>query len=419
MKQNRNKNVVTRLCKLAVGAVLAFGVSDVVRAADWPQWRGPDRNGQSKETGLLKEWPAGGPPLAFKATGIGEGYATVTAVGDRIYTMGDKGGRCNVFCLDAKDGKIIWTAGAGREGEYGGFKGPRATPTIDGQFLYVNNQHGDVTCLTLKGDLKWTVSLTKDFGGDTPGWGYAQSPFIDGNNVILTPGGRGGVVLALDKATGRKVWQSQGWSDNAHYSSVVKAEIGGVPQYLQLTDKSVAGIAAKDGSILWKADRRGKTAVIPDPIYKDGMVFVTSGYGVGCNMFQVTGNGNRFNVKEAYANRDLDVHHGGLIQLGDYVFGSGDSKKFTCMEIATGKVKWSDRTPGKGSVMFADGHFYFRDERGPITLIEASTDGYKQKGRFDQPDRSRQNAWPHPVIANGRLYIRDQDILLVYDVKAK
>ena len=410
-------------CSIHHLAILTLMQASLATASDWPQWRGPNRDDVSAETGLLNQWPPGGPPLAWKTTALGSGFSSVAVANGRIYTMGDLPDACHVFALEEKTGKQLWKAPLGLPVGHNKYPGPRATPTIDGDALYTLTQHGDLVCLeTATGKERWHKNLEKDFGGRMmSGWRYSESVLVDGGQVVCTPGGSGGTVLALNKKTGDVIWRSKEFTDPAAYSSLVPVEIGGVRQYLQFTGASVAGVAAKDGKLLWRADRPGKTAVIPTPIYHDQQVFVTSGYGIGCNLFKVSAAGGKFSVAEVYANQDMKNHHGGVIRLGDHVYGVNDPRSLTCMEFKTGKVLWTDPSVGKGAVAYADGHLYVRSEsgKGSVALVEATPKGYAEKGRFDQPDRSDRQSWPHPVIANGRLYLRDQDVLLCYDVKAK
>jgi outer membrane protein assembly factor BamB len=228
-------------------------------------------------------------------------------------------------------------------------------------------------------------------------------------------------VVALDRKSGATVWRSKDWTDRAAYSSVIVAVIDGVRQYIQISDANVAGIAAKDGTVLWKAKRKGSTAVIPTPIYKNNHVLVSSGYGVGCNLFKITKGSAGFEAAEVYANKDLVNHHGGMVLVGDHVYAHSDSKGWVCMEFLTGKLAWSNPGVGKGAVVCADGRLYTRkeDKQGTVALVEVSPDGYKEHGRFAQAERGTKNSWAHPVIANGRLYLRDQDVLLCYNVTAK
>lgn len=408
---------------LALAALLSASAwAGAAPAGEWPQWRGPKRDGCSVETGLLKQWPAGGPTLVWTAKGLGEGYSGPAIVGGKLYTMGDVGGSACILALDAATGKQLWSARAGKAGQSGGYAGPRCTPAVDGGLVYVLGQFGELVCVqAATGQPVWSKSLTADFKGGVPGWGYSESPLVDGNLVVVTPGGRQGAMVALNKTTGAVVWRSQGFNDGAHYSSAIVAEIGGTRQYIQLTAESVAGIAAANGQALWRAPRQGRTAVVPTPIYAENEVFVTSGYGVGHNAFKISGSGGQFKAEPLYDGKEIANHHGGIVLIGQHLYGHSDSGGWTCLDFKTGKVAWKNGGVGKGSVCYADGHLYTRSEggKGAIALVEASPDGYKEHGRFDQPNRSGKNSWPHPVVCGGKLYIRDQDVLLCYDVKAK
>jgi len=266
--------------------------------------------------------------------------------------------------------------------------------------------------------------METDFRGTNPGWGYSESPLIDGDNVVCIPGGKKGAVIALNKVTGDTVWQCADIKDEAAYTSLVPTEISGKKQYLLLTFKTIAGIAPDTGKVLWRAVRNGETAVIPDPIQKDGYVFTTSGYGVGCNVFKVNGD----SADEVYSDantinkkNDRTANHlGGMVLVGDHLYGTNE-RNLRCLELKTGKLVWENKCVGKGSIMAADGNLIVRSEggKGSIALVEASPAGYKEHGRFDQPERSKSNSWPHPVVAGGKLYIRDQDVLLCFDLKAK
>lgn len=398
--------------------LLAF---NSLQADDWPQWRGPKRDGISRETGLLKQWPSGGPPLAWRTNGLGAGFSSVSIADGKVYTLGDRADASYVEALSEKDGKPIWAGKLGRTGGGGGYPGPRCTPTVDGKLVFALGQFGDLVCVDAdKGVEKWRKNLQEDFRGKMmSGWGNAESPLVDGELLICTPGGRDGTLVALNKNTGQEIWRTRDMTDSAAYSSVVKAEInpGASEQYVQLTDASVFGVAAKDGKLLWKAPRSGRTAVIPTPVVRDNLVYVTSGYGAGCNLFKITGD----KAEEVYANKNMANHHGGVVLIADHLYGHSDGKGWICQNLKDGEIVWSERGKlEKGSIAAADGHLYLRGEnKGTIVLIEASPKGFIEKGRFEQPDRSRQNSWPHPVIANGKLYIRDQDTLFCHDVKEK
>jgi outer membrane protein assembly factor BamB len=406
----------------------------------WPQWRGPNRDGKSLETGLLKKWPEGGPPLAWKTTGLGLGFGSIAVVKGRIYASGDVGDTAYLMALDENGGKQIWKAKIGKSGEVGGpaFPGPRSTATIDGDHAYIIGQYGDIVCVaTADGKEVWHKDMEKDFGAQMmTGWGYSESPLVDGDHVIISPGGKGGTLAALDKKTGDVVWRSTEWTDKSAYGSIVTAEFGGKHQYVQITDRNVAGVDATNGKVLWKAAAEGKTAVIPDPVVSpDGYVYVSRGYGVGCDCFKVTAEGGSFSVKPLYQQKKVMVNKiGGTILLDGYIYGHSEGKGWTCQDLVKGDLVWKQKENaiGMGSITYADGHFYLRQDSGPGTvgLIEATPKGYHEVGRFDQPDRSKadhpaglkngqNSSWTPPVVADGKLYIRDHDLLLCYDVKAK
>lgn len=411
--RNANKSY-----SLSVLVIILF--ASVAISADWHQWRGPDRDGQSKETGLLKQWPEAGPPLVWKATGLGIGFSGISISGNRIYTMGEEGSDCYAHAYNLTDGKPLWSTKIGKAGApgWGNFAGPRSTPTADGDLVYVIGQYGEILCLKASdGSKVWAKHFVEDFGGKLPGWGFSESVLIDGEKALCTPGGSQGAIIALNKKTGETIWRTKDFKDPAHYSSLVCCEIEGVKQYVQLTAASVVGIAA-DGSILWRANRKGKTAVIPTPIVKENKVYVTSGYGIGCNLFEIRQSNGKFNAKEVYSNRNIANQHGGAILVGDHVYGYCDAKGWVCQELSTGDIKWAEKGQvGKGSLTYADGHLYLRAEsKGTVGLIEATTDGYKEKGRFVQPGFGKPKTWPHPIVAGKKLYLRDQDILLCYDV---
>jgi len=395
--------------------------------AQWPQWRGPHRDGKSADTGLLKEWPAGGPRLSWKSTALGGGFGDISVSGGRLFVMGEKNEESFLIALKEKDGQALWQSKAGKAGApgWGGFSGPRSTPTVANDLVLAVDQWGELICVEAPtGKERWRKNYEKDFGAKRPEWGWAESPLVDGNKVIITPGGSDGAMVALDLRTGRTLWRSKGFSDDAQYSSPALASIGGARQYVQLTMETLAGIAAQDGRVLWETPRKGSTAVIPDPIVDGNQVYVTSGYGTGCNLFRVSDN---FSVKQEYANKVMANHHGGVVKVGDYLYGYSDGKGWTCQNFKTGESVWVEKNKlKKGSIAYADGMLYCREEadksrsaKGTMALLEATPAGFHEKGRFDPPDRSEMHSWAHPVIAGGKLYLRDQEVLLCYDLKAR
>jgi outer membrane protein assembly factor BamB len=411
---------VTRIA--AVG-LIGSALAAAALAQDWPQFRGPDRSGVSKETGILKVWPAEGPKLVWKGTSLGEGHATPSVAGGKVFGMGLRGEDEIVWALDEKTGKELWaTKIAGLtelNGRQGGF-GSRATPSVDGDKLYVLGVGGELACLNVAdGKIVWQKSFVKEFGGVVPQWGYSESPLVDGDKVIAAPGGAKSVV-AFNKKDGSVAWVTEVPGSNAaHYSSAITANVGGQKQIIHFLSGGVIGLDAATGKFLWKyASPANRTANCSAPIYKDGMVFAATGYQTGGGLAKLTKNGDTTTAEQVYFTRDMVNHHGGMVLVGDYLYGFDDAgRSLNCLEFKTGKVMWADRSVGKGSVTAVDGMLILRSERGPVALIEATPEKYVEKGRFEQPERSRAASWPYPVVANGKLYLRDQDIMLVYDLK--
>ncbi len=412
---------------LVLFSLLALTSSLRIFGDDWPQWRGTHRDGKSTDTGLLQKWPADGPKLLWKATGLGKGFGSISVVGDRIYSIGDLEDANYVMALSADDGKGIWSTKVGKAGKCGPpgyeFAGPRSTPTVDGTQVFAVNQWGELICVNAAdGREQWRKNYQTDLSAEKPPeWGYSESPLVDGDQVVVTPGGPHGAMAALDRKTGNVIWQSKGFTDPAHYSSIVVAEIDGTRQYVQLTAASLVGISPKDGAVLWRAPRRGNVAVIPTPIVSENEVYVTSGYGAGCQLFKLTKASDQFTAEQVYDNHVMVNHHGGVVKVGDHVYGYSDSKGLTCQEFESGEGRWAEKEKiKKGCVSFADGMLYCREEdTGTMVLVEATPTEYREKGRFAQPDRAPEKAWSHPSIANGRLYIRDQDLVLCYDVQSR
>jgi outer membrane protein assembly factor BamB len=396
-------------------------------AEDWPQWQGPDRTNVSKETGLLPSWPSGGPKLLWTFREAGAGYSGPAVVGDRLYTMGADEKSEFIYAIDLKTQKKAWSTEFGTVFKEGHGNGPRGTPTVDGDLVFAVGGQGTIVCVkAATGEKVWSKNFKTDLGGTMmSGWGYTESPLLDGDKVVCTPGGNKGAVAALNKKTGELVWQSKEFTDKAAYSSLVPAEIGGVRQYVLMTGEHVAAVAAKDGKLLWKYDRAGRVAAIPTPVVSGELVYATSGYGAGCNLVKVVPASNLLKAEEGYANKDMTNHHGGVVLVGDYLYGHSDSKGWVCQKFKTGEVVWAERGKlGKGSLTCADGHLICYSEKGgDVVLVKTTPDGWKEDGRFKIPEESKIRAgsgaiWTHPVVANGRLYLRDQDLIFCYDLKS-
>ena len=549
--------------------VAVFAQGGETAPFDWPQWQGPERTAHSKETGLLKEWPKDGPPVAWKITGLGGGDSTPSISGGRIYGMSHRGEDEVVWALSEKEGKELWAARIGpafTTSWHQSKEGPSATPTVDGDHLYVMGLAGNLVCLrAADGKVVWQRSLMSDFGGRMPMWSYRESPLVDGDKVIGTPGGEAVSMVALNKLTGDLLWktfvpekagqQPQPRSENrpnvietdpvlsaldkdhnkelseeefaaaskllltfdknqdgkiseeevappnaastgqgrrrgpgiirmmkshsavdadgdgvlspaeiqgaavalrkidanrdgkltedevgmkhfgpqdtgAAYSSAIAVDFGGQRQYVQFLAMTVAGVSAADGRLLWRYDKpaNGMKLNISTPIYTDGHIFAASAYGAGGGLAKLSKSASgEFAAEEVWFSKNMENHHGGVVLHDGALFGANGGNGggyLACLDLKTGEVLWNERDSDKrritkGSVAFADGRIYYRTEEGPIVLIEPSRKEYLERGRFNQADRTDKPAWAHPVIANGKLYIRDQDTLFCYDVKAR
>ena len=481
---------------MALAVALALtSASSAIRAADWPQWQGPERNSVSKETGLLKEWPKDGPPLAWSVKGLGGGYSAPAVAAGRIYGMSTRGSDQVVWCLSEADGKEQWVSPLGpavQEGMRQGIEGPGCTPTVDGERLYVVGHGGDVACLqAADGKVVWRRNFITDFGGTLPTWRFNESPLVDGDKVVVTPGGPNAMLVALDKLTGKDVWKTQmpaeananagggggggdrpggdrpagdrpggdrpagdrpgadrpggdrpggfgggrggrrggrgGGGSGAAYASPIAVDFQGQRQYVQLTAKALIGVAASDGKLLWRYDKPANRAGIncSTPLYHDGLVFASSAYGAGGGAVKLTKDGDGIKAEEVYFTQRMQNHHGGMVVVDNALYaadGGNEGGYLTCIDFKTGERLWTERDEErvrKGSVAMADGRIYYREEDGTMLLVEPSRKEYLERGRFEQPDRTRSPAWTHPVIANGKVYVRDQDTLYCYDVKAK
>jgi outer membrane protein assembly factor BamB len=402
-------------------------------AADWPGWRGPGRDAHAPESGLLAEWPASGPPLAWTATGLGAGLSSVAVVGERIYTMGDRDGAQRVVALSRADGRVLWTASVGPpwDDQYGG---PRSTPTVDGESVYALGAAGDLVGLeAATGRERWRKSLTRDVGGFMmSSWKFSESPLVDGDRLVVTPGARDAALVALDKATGRTIWKAAvpdlgpRGRDGAAYSSVVVSNGAGVRQYVQLLGRGLVGIRASDGKFLWGYNRiANDVANIPTAVVRASFVFTSTGYQTGAALLELQKDGDGVAAKELYflSSSTFQNHHGGVVLVGSHLYaGHGHNKGFPiCLDFISGRVAWGGdiRNAGSGSaaVLYADGRLYFRYQNGVVLLVEASPEGYRERGSFTIPGVTKPS-WPHLAISDGRLYVREQDALHVYDLRA-
>jgi outer membrane protein assembly factor BamB len=386
-------------------------------AADWPQWRGPQRDGISRETALLEAWPDGGPPQIWKTQGLGRGYSAFAIAQGRLFTQGQRGDRQFVLALDAATGKRLWETPTAPAFPQDRGDGPRGTPTVDGDRLFAMAGEGTLVSLDVQtGSVFWKKNVVEEFGGRVPNWGISESPLVDGSNLIVTPGGPGAAIVALDKKTGNLVWKSQ--SDRAGYASPIAAEVGGIRQIIVFTGEGVVGLRANNGALLWRYNRvSNRTANIATPIFQNGFVFVSSAYGTGCALLKLTAEAGTVKASEVYFSGEMQNHYSTSVVVGENVYGFSNAI-LTALNLQTGRVAWRDRSVGKGSVTYADGKLYLLSEDGVIGLAEATSVGYKERSRFEI-SRGAFPTWTPPVISGGRLYLREQDNLYCYDIKKK
>ena len=406
---------------LIAGSVVCAVVTVAAQApsTDWPQWRGPERNGVSRETGLLREWPQSGPAVVWSASQLGAGYGSVAVAGSRVFVQGMKNRQSVVTSLDRAAGKAAWSVALGSAQENDRGSGPRSTPTIDGDRVYVLTENGDLVCLLVAdGTVVWRRNILREFNGRNINWLVSESPLIDGDRIIVSPGGRNAGMVALDKMTGTTVWVSKELSDEAGYASSVVADVQGVRTILTLTGNAGIGVRATDGKVMWRyGNVANNTANITTPIYSNGKVFFTSAYGTGGALLGLRATGDSVSAQEIYFTRNMQNHHGGVVLVDGYLYGFNNSI-LTCLEFETGKVMWRDRSVGKGSVAYADGRLYVLSEDNVVGLVEASPTGYRETGRFSIADQGWPS-WAHPAISGGRLYLRNQNVLASYELRAK
>jgi outer membrane protein assembly factor BamB len=389
-------------------------------SADWPQWRGAGRVGHSPDTSILAPWPKSGPKQTWVFKDAGVGYSSFSIVGTRLFTMGARQESEQVICLDATTGKELWATSLGPVYENNWGDGPRSTPTVDGDHLYALSATGILACLNIKdGTEVWKVDVVKSLGGELQGWGYTESVLIDGDHVICTPGGQQGTMAALHKKTGAVVWQSSKLKGPAQYSSPIRIEVNGQPQFAQLLMNKVVGIAPKDGALLWETSFPGRVAVIPTLLFHDNSVYATAGYGTGCQMIKLDG----AEPEVVYEEKSITNHHGGVIVVDGKIYGHSDKGGWTCQDFLTGKIEWQDESLGKGTCTYAAGHLICVDENdGTVVLATAKPDKWQEISRFKlAPQTSIRKKegriWSHPVVVNGRLYLRDQDLIFCYNVQ--
>lgn len=408
---------------------LAFpaSVASLASAADWPGWRGPGRDGQSKETGLLREWPKEGPKLLWQVTHLGGGYSTPSVLGDRIYII-DSTGKVDetLKALDAGDGHVVWSIPLGKVGnpdQKPSYPGARSTPTVDGGRIYALSSDGDLVAADrASGKVAWKKQVRSDFGGQPGTWAYSESPLIDGEILVTAPGGATATVVGLKKETGEVAWKTAlPEADQASYASPLVTELSGVRQYVLFLQKGVVGLEATTGKLLWRYTKtaEGSPGNIPTPIVKSPHVYSGAGR-TGGGLAKIVSSEGKLSAEPVYFSPKLPIGIGGSVLVDGHLYGTGN-QGLLCADFLTGDLKWQDRGVGAASVLVAEGLLYLHGENGDVALVEANPSGYKEHGRFTPqgaPDRGSSKAWAYPVVADGRLYIRDLSSLWCYDVRA-
>jgi outer membrane protein assembly factor BamB len=419
----------------AIGVLLVIPLA--LYADDWPQWRGPDRTGVSREKGLLKKWPDKGPSLKWTYKEAGNGYSAPAIVGDVVYTMGARKGDDYLIALDVKNGNELWAKKIGPSYEKTQWSdGPNSTPTVDKDLIFALSSNGELACFDTNGNAKWSVDLQKKMKArvnpifakeDSQGWGFAWSPLVDGDNLIITPGGPNGLFAALNKKSGEVVWQSKDVTEPCTYASPIVAEVHGVRQYIAIVQDGGVGVDAKAGAPLWRFKRRPpySDVVCSTPIHKDNLVFLTA-IG-GCDLVELTKDGDKFTAKKKVTTKDFQNMHGGVVLVDKHLYGAHEHRNWQCLEFTNpANVAWEsdkDNDVRPGSLTYADGMLYVYSEKdGTVALLKATPDKYTEISKFMIPQKSKLRPqsggfWTHPVVANGRLYLRDQELIFCYEVK--
>lgn len=407
-----------------------FLISLAAAGADWPQWLGPTRNGISPETGLLKAWTPQGPKLLWQAKNLGYGYGAPAVAGGRLFLLANQGlDNESLLALSVEDGKVLWSTRLGKVGnpdQQPNYPAARSTPTVDGDLVYAFTSDGDLACVeAATGKVRWQKNVRHEFGGVPGKWAYAESPLIDQDKLVVSPGGAQATLVALHKRTGQLIWKSAvPGGDAAAYASVIVTNGAGRKQYVQFLEKGVVGVDAQTGRFLWRWDQTSKgPANIPTPIARENFVYSTARSLGAAALIRLSPTADGIAADQVYLERGLPSSIGGSVVVGPYLYGT-DGQGLVAAEFATGKILWRNESIGPGSLLYAEGHLYLHGEEGEVALVEATPQGYREKGRFRPPEAPahtrgpQEKSWAYPALAEGRLYIRDLGTVWCYNIKA-
>lgn len=406
-----------------------------IATADWPQWRGANRDGHAAPQDLLHEWPEGGPNVKWEFAETGRGYSALAIADGRLYTMGTQDDGCYAFCLDAKTGKEIWKSKFARADETNDYNrgwggGPRSTPTVDGDQVFVLSDLGVLSALAKEsGAVQWTTGFVHDHGGIIPTWGYSESPLVDGDRVMVTPGGTN-FMIGVDRQTGEKVWSSKGFDEGAQYVSIMRGKVGDKDYYVTATKNGLVGFDVATGEKLFSdSATANKVAVIPTPILHGDLIYHTSAYGAGNTLLKLSNGDDAINVQSVYAlqGKTMENHHGGTVLVDGVIYGftKANGGEWMAQKLETGEILWEEkvgRSNKSGSICYADGKLYcYSDKDGSVHLADADPSGWKPRGSLTLPkqtafDREKGAIWAHPVVANQTLFIRDQELIYAFDI---
>ncbi len=379
------------------------------------KWRGPNGNGIYNETGLLKEWPVSGPSILWHYDQLGEGYSSPVIANGIIYLSGSESGNGFIYAL-TEDGKLKWKAPYGPEFTES-YTGTRSTPVVAGDLLYMYSGLGVIYCLaSANGELKWKLDVFNELDGKNIQWGVTETLLIDGERIYCTPGGKTNNLVALNRMTGKLIWSSKGLGELSAYCTPALIELSGRKILVTHTADHIIGVDASDGKLLWSYKHPNEWSVHPNtPLYANGGIFCFSGYGQGGVKLKLSADGS--SVSKDWVNENLDSRIGGMVLVKDYLYGSGDThREWRCVDWKTGEEKYASKEIGKGTVIYADGMLYCYSDRGELALAEATPSGFNLKGRA-KVELGNKEHWAHPVISDGKLFIRHGNCLIVYKIK--